>query len=345
MKVTTVLVVDDLELTRRKIVKILSISPFIQVIGTAVNGNDAIRKVMALKPDVVTLDLEMPGMDGFTFLRWLMKNSPRPVLVISSNDSNRVVFKALELGAVDFLVKPATTESDQTHFFRKLLLSRIKKIARLSSDTIVSRVNLFSEASQLKSFISHKKGRIELIVIGASTGGPPAIHHIIASLPADFDKNIVIIQHMPKGFTKPFADRLARSTQNQVREAENGSEFDTGVIYVAPGGFHLIPKSSGTSIYMTLEPKKNTDKYVPSIDKFMIPAANIFGPRILGILMTGMGNDGIRGFRAIKNMGGVTMAESEKTALVYGMPKEAIKNSLVDHIVDLQDIPNRLLEL
>jgi len=344
MKTTSVLVIDDLEVTRRALVKILSVSPFIEVVGTAVNGNDAIRKVMALTPDVVTLDLEMPDMDGFTFLRWLMKHSPRPVLVISSNDTNRVVFKALELGAVDFLVKPAPSETDQLHFFRKLLISRIKKVARLSSDTIVSRVNLFSETSSPSAFISDKKGKIELLVIGASTGGPPAIHHIIASLPSGFDKCIVVIQHMPKGFTRPFAERLARVSKLEVSEAEDGTELRPGEIIVAPGGYHLIPQRSGTATFCTLEAKDSNDKYVPSIDRFLISASRLYKSRLLGILLTGMGNDGLQGFEAIKKNGGTTIAESEKSALVYGMPREVIRNNLADHIIPLTDIPDKLLE-
>ncbi|MBN2381580.1 chemotaxis-specific protein-glutamate methyltransferase CheB [bacterium] len=345
MKQTSVLVVDDLELTRRNLVKILSVSPFIEVVGTAVNGNDAIRKVMALSPDVITLDLEMPVMDGFTFLRWLMKNNPRPVLIISSNDSNQIVFKALDLGAVDFLVKPVPTDQDQVHVFRKLLISRIKKIARLSSDTIASRVNFFHETTNLKAHIVEKKGRIDCIVIGASTGGPPAIHYIIASLPSTFATSIVIVQHMPKGFTRPFAERLARMTKIPVQEAEHGSEIHESGITIAPGGYHLIPQQSGTATFCSIEPKHDQDRYVPSIDRFMVAAAEIYKSRIMGVLLTGMGNDGSLGFEAIKKAGGITIAESETSALVYGMPKAVIRNNLADYIVPLTEIPEKILAL
>lgn len=345
MNKTGILVVDDQESTRRALVDILSISPFIEIRGTARNGNDAIRKVMELSPDVITLDLEMPEMDGFTFLRWLMKNQPHPVLIISSRESNRTVFKAMELGAVDFIVKPSQSDKIHDHSFRKHLISSIKKIAQLSTETLVHRVNLFSETFSSISPTTQFSDTIKMILIGASTGGPPAIHHIIGSLPDDFDKTILIVQHMPKGFTKHFAERLGRATALKVREGQNGEEYGPGEVIVAPGGYHLIPRKTGMSTHLVLEPKIPHDTYIPSIDRSMIAAAEIYGPAVMGVLLTGMGNDGVKGMTAIKERGGVTIAESDKTAVVFGMPREAIRKKVIDHVLPLEDIPNHLVAL
>lgn len=345
VKMTSVLVVDDQQINRQYLVKVLSLSPFIQVIGTAVNGNDAIRKVMALSPDVVTLDLEMPEMDGFTFLRWLMKYQPTPVLVISSNDSSRTVFKSMELGAVDFLVKPIDPGNQHAVLFRKHLISRIRGIAELSREKLASRVNLFSEALGTFDPVKDRTSKTDLVIIGASTGGPPAIQRIVASLPAAISASVVVLQHMPKGFTGHFAERLARTSNVIVREAKEGDELYPGQVLIGPGGYHLIPRSLGSSIILSLEPRRPEDRYVPSIDRFMLAAASLFGSRVLGVLLTGMGNDGVAGFEEIKRQGGITIAESEETAVVFGMPGEAIRRNVVDHVLSLSDIPHRIFDL
>lgn len=344
MKNISVLVVDDLEVTRRNLVKILSVSPFIDVVGTAINGKDAIRKTTILTPDIITLDLEMPEMDGLTFLRWLMKNRPTPVLIISSNKSNRVVFKALEFGAVDFVVKPTSVKAQQSLPFRKHLLSQIKRVAELSGEKISKRVNLFSD---IKSAVITKKYHdrdIDIIVIGASTGGPPAIHHIISSLPRDLKQTFIIVQHMPKGFTKPFSERLSRVTEMKVTEAFEGCELKKGEIYVAPGGYHILPTKVNNKVHITLERKRIDDKFSPSINLFMTEIADIYGSRVMGVLLTGMGDDGAKGLSRVKKEGGITIVESEKTAVVFGMPKEAIRRNAAEYIEPLENITKRMLE-
>ncbi|HEX9757414.1 MAG TPA: chemotaxis response regulator protein-glutamate methylesterase [Nitrospiria bacterium] len=343
-----VLVVDDSAFYRQSIISMLKAFPDIEVIGSVANGHEAMRFVLKEKPDVITLDLEMPEMDGFTFLRWLMRNAPIPVLVISSQSEAASVFKALELGAADFMAKPTKKASLEIMNLQAELRLKIGTIVKIPPEKMKVRIQAPSRFSgeRMEAKVSRGssyRNSVDLIAIGASTGGPPAIQAIITMIPKDFSTPIVIAQHMPPVFTHYFAERLDRISQLEVKEAEPGDMVGPGRVLIAPGGSHMVFERTGDCIFVRIQPPQKGDRYVPSIDSLMASSANVFGPKVLGVLLTGMGNDGKKGMRKIKEGGGITVAESEETAVIYGMPKEAIKDGVVDRILPLLSIPEFIL--
>jgi two-component system chemotaxis response regulator CheB len=340
-----VLVADDSPLFRRMISTLFHHYPQIEIIGLAEDGEKAMKWVVDQKPDVVLLDLEMPHIDGFTFLRWLMATFPTPVLVISSRADGYSVFRALELGASDFFAKPAQNETLAEH--SKELVSKIEIISKISKEKLVKK---FSDTALLQPGAGipspsprPKKSISRLLTIGASTGGPPALYEIITHLPENIPAAIAISQHMPAGFTKSFAERMNKASNVPVLEAVGGEQLENGRVYVAPGGYHLLFQQKDSKVYTVLKEKKEQDRYVPSIDMMMCSAAEIFGHQVYGIILTGMGNDGKNGMKLIKEKGGSTLAESEETAVVYGMPREAVQAGVVDKSLPLDKIVNEIL--
>lgn len=344
---TKVVVVDDSAFYRRTIAEILNQSTDIEVVRTACNGLDAIRVVSDSSPDVITLDLEMPEMDGFTFLRWLMSNRPIPVVVISSRSEAGSVFKALELGAVDFIEKPSKVASLEIVKLSHELISKVNTAASIPKDKLHIQSNRMT-ALYANHFPAHSGGGLfKLVAVGASTGGPSAIQEIIKRLPRDLPAAIIVSQHMPPVFTRYFAERLDKFGILPVKEAADGEGIKSGVVYISPGGRHLkliSDKTDKRAINVSLLQAKEDDKYSPSVDLMMLSAAEVSGSNTIGVLLTGMGSDGKKGIKKIKESGGRTIAESESTAIVFGMPKEAILDGVIDKILPINEIAGEIVE-
>jgi two-component system chemotaxis response regulator CheB len=342
------LVVDDSAFNRGAISQMLETDGGIEVVGVATDGVDAIGKTLRLGPDIITLDLEMPTMDGYTFLRWLMKERPTPVVVISSRSDSRSVFRALELGAVDFLAKPEAKISKSIEAIRDELLAKVHAIHHLELGKVQSTMRLLAQerpapAPRKDEELVPRKGPIEVVAIAASTGGPPAIQAILTALPPDLPASIVISQHMPPGFTRSYAERLNKISSLVVSEAAAGDRLRPGVVLIAPGGHHLLVRRDREGLLAELVPRRSTDKYVPSADLMMTSVAEVCGPATLGIVLTGMGNDGTAGATAIKQRRGQCLAESEESAVIFGMPQEAIRAGGVDKVLPLAQIAEEIL--
>lgn len=339
------LVVDDSPYNRQTIIRMLQYAPSIKVVGTASDGKEAISKVIKLRPDVVTLDLEMPRMDGFTFLRWIMKEAPIPIIVVSARSDDRSVFKALELGAVDFIVKPTAKASPELQKIQEELIAKINAVAHLEMGKMKANLELLSESMGREiEEVPKKPKKVELIAIGASTGGPPAIQAILLRLPKNLPAGLVISQHMPEGFTRHFAERLDKISSLAVKEAEDGEIVESGKVLIAPGGYHMTLQQSGEEVKTLLKRRSLADKYVPSVDIMMKSAAAIYGRKVLGVILTGMGKDGKDGMKAIKDQRGQTIVESEESSVVFGMPQEVIEAGAADKVLPLKEIPEEIIK-
>jgi two-component system chemotaxis response regulator CheB len=348
MKKIKALVVDDSAYNRMTITKMLERDPGIEVAGVAGDGVDAITKTLRLQPDVITLDLEMPTMDGYTFLRWLMKERPTPVLVLSSRSDSRSVFRAMELGAVDFLAKPEARISRSIEGLREELVAKVYAVLHLKMSKVQSTIDLLAKGpdpqpAHQEDDASQERGPIDVVAVASSTGGPPALQAILAALPKRFGAGIVISQHMPPGFTRSFADRLNKLSALMVSEAEAGDRILPGRALITPGGYHLLVRKEGADLVVELVPRVPEDVYVPSADRMMVSAANACASAALGVVLTGMGRDGAEGVVAIKRQGGRCLAESEETAVVFGMPQEAIRTGAVEKVLPLGMMAGELL--
>jgi two-component system chemotaxis response regulator CheB len=340
-----VLVVDDSAFSRRTISKILESIPGVEVIDTGQDGQDALKKVMRLRPDLITLDLEMPLMDGFTFLRWVMSTMPTPVIVVSAQEADENVFKAMDLGAVDFVVKPTKYASVQLEDIKNDLIEKVLATPLLEMQKVKARIQAqaVKENQETQRILPDEIPKI--IGIASSTGGPTAIHSILNSLPSNFPVPIVIAQHMPPSFTAMFADRLNKYTPLTVKEAEEDDLILPGRAYIAPGGKHLSIEKRSNKLYARILKRETDPRYSPSADVLFKSIAEELKSQTVGAVLTGMGDDGKEGMKYIKDKGGITIAESEKTAIIFGMPQEAIKAGIVDYILPLDDISAHLLSL
>jgi two-component system chemotaxis response regulator CheB len=349
VKTIKVLVIDDSAYSRRTITKMLDELPEVEVIGYASNGEEGIRRIVDLKPDLVTLDLEMPVMDGFTLLRIIMNSCPIPIIVISARNDDERVFKALELGAVDFIAKPGGAISVELINIREDLQNKVRSILSLNMETIRRRgsidpaVKTTDVRTPLVARRIGAKSSVDLVAIGASTGGPPALQKIFTDFPQELPFAVLVSQHMPSGFTKAFADRLNRLCPFPIKESADGDTVVAGQVYVAPGGFNmLVELVNGESVIRLVEPSAR-DRYVPSVDAMFESVAALYGQRVLAVVLTGMGNDGSRGVKAVKAGGGQVFAEAEESAIVFGMPREAIATNLVDKIVPLDAVADEIM--
>jgi two-component system chemotaxis response regulator CheB len=340
-----VLVVDDSAYSRQTIKKMLESDPGVTVIGIAVDGIDAIAKTLRLKPDLITLDFEMPEMDGFSFLRWLMSQKPTPVIMVSSYSDSKTVFKALELGAVDFIAKPSKRASVELKDIEKDLIAKVKGTKGLNMNVLSKNLRLLEERGQQVPDIELDKSPIEIVCIGASTGGPQALQIVLTKLPSDFPAGIVVSQHMPRGFTKPLADRLDKLSQIKIKEASDGDEVEEGAVLVCPGGSHMTLKRRSSRVRVSLKEASFDDKYIPSIDIMMTSASEHYGRKTMGVVLTGMGNDGRRGMLEIKTKGGYTITESEETSVVFGMPSEVIKAGAANKVLPISEISGEMIKI
>jgi len=339
------LVIDDSAYNRVTLSRMLESHQGISVVATAVNGEDGIKQVMKHRPDVITLDLEMPIMDGFAFLRWLMANRATPVIAVSSRSSDRSVFKALELGAVDFIAKPGGRVSPRLEEIQKDLITKVTQMAEIRMENVrrlIAEEDRKPEDVVVEAMVCAKG--IEVVVIGCSTGGPPALQHLFQALPL-MPVPIVVAQHMPPTFTRLFAERVNRLTRYSVKEAEDGDILANGTVYIAPGGMQTEIRRLTEGLQVRVFPAAAADLYAPSVDRLFSTASDSCADRLVAIIMTGMGDDGAASIRKVHERGGKTIAESSQTAIIFGMPGEAIKTGAVDQVLPLPEIADAVHRL
>ncbi|MEM2081041.1 MAG: chemotaxis response regulator protein-glutamate methylesterase [Candidatus Bathyarchaeia archaeon] len=330
-----ILVVEDSLLMQKILIDLLQSDPQIKVIGTARDGEEALSKIALLKPDVVTLDIEMPRMNGLTTVRKIMEINPLPVVMVSALTQReaQLTLKALEYGAVDYVPKPSGPISLNMDVVKDELISKVKTAASANIRRDKPKMAEILEPSKSKS-------NDKIISMAASTGGPAAVAYILKNIPEN-SPPILVVQHMKKGMTKLFAEMLNQECKISVKEAEDGDVVREGLAMIAPGGFHMLVMKSGR-IKLTTSPPVN---YVrPSADVTMKSAAKAYGSKNIGVILTGMGVDGAKGIEAIKKKGGLTIAQDEKTCVVFGMPNAAIKTKCVDFVLPLDYIPKLIIK-
>ena len=341
-----VLVVDDSAFVRKVVSQMLTRSPFIEVVGTARDGADALEKTAELKPDVITLDLIMPGMDGVQFLREQMSRMPVPVVVCSiAHDSGEMAIAAFDAGAVEFVQKPTALATDRVFEVADELVAKVKAAARVPMSRVIGeRPHLRREP--LPEVMRNGAGlRTDLVVIGISTGGPQALRELIPALPAAFPVPIAMVLHMPVGYTDMYARRLNEISQLEVTEARDGDLLRAGVVLLAPAGKHLtFVRHEDSSVRTRIDLRPIDTPHRPSVDVLFRSAAEVYGPRVLGLVMTGMGDDGLLGAGYIKAQGGRVITEAESSCIVYGMPRTVVDAGLSDQSVPLAKIAETLTE-
>jgi len=339
-----VLVVDDSALMRKLIPNILARDPMIDVVGTAMDGAFALKKIEELRPDVVTLDLEMPRMDGMETLRLIMRRAPLPVIMVSthSKEGAYATFKALALGAIDFVAKPKEASSGHLDAIATQLIEKIKVAKRaVGSRTGTPAVTEPIQPVKKTARVALPPHRI--IAIGVSTGGPNALQFVLSQIPAEFTGSLLIVQHMPEGFTEMFARRLDECCELEVQEAKSGDLLLAGRALICPGNRHMMVRRMPRGDMVVLSDSAPVNGHRPSVDVLFHSVSQEFGPMSVGVLMTGMGEDGAEGLGAIKAAGGMTIAQSEDTCVVPGMPRAAILKGYANRIVPLDTIGQHLV--
>jgi two-component system chemotaxis response regulator CheB len=344
MKKVRVLVVDDSAVMRKMIPDMLEADPSIEVVGTAMDGTFCLKKIEELKPNVVTLDLQMPGMNGIDTLKEIMRWHPVPVIVVSSHSTEgaSITLKALGLGAVDFVTKPQDASAHKE--MATVLIAKI----RAAADCKVVRPGTLRGAPAPAEKISTGKAvplASKLVAIGISTGGPQALEFLLAQLPPDFPGAIVVVQHMPEGFTDMFARRLDELCSLRVKEAQSGDMLQAGRVLVCPGSRHIKVKRLAMGDVVMLNEEHRVNGHRPSVDVLFHSVAEEFGSHAVAVLMTGMGDDGAEGLGAVKKAGGMTIAQSEESCVVFGMPRVAIERGYAMRVVALDVLSSTLQAL
>jgi two-component system chemotaxis response regulator CheB len=352
-----VLVVDDSAFMRKAITSMLSSDPGIRVIGAARDGEEAIDLVLKLQPDVVTLDVEMPRMSGLETLKVIMERAPLPVLMLSSltTEGAKETLTALELGALDFVAKHLDDVSFNILRIRNELIGKVKAVARKKFKITP---HPFGSAQGMLHPLPMRgeergwggprlySGKVSVVAIGVSTGGPKALQEVLPLLPKELPAAVLVVQHMPKGFTGPFAERLNQLSKIEIKEGENGEAIKTGMVYIAPGGLHMkAVKKRATEVNVEISEQPSDLLHRPSVDVMMLSVAEVYSGRCLGAIMTGMGNDGLEGMRAIKNSGGKTIAQDEESCIVYGMPKAVVDAGIADKVVPLSSMAGEIVNM
>lgn len=337
-----VLIVDDSPFIRKALLRIFESEPSITVVGVARNGKEAIEKVIELEPDVITLDIMMPEMDGIETLKIIMGTKPTPVLMLSqyTHEGTELTLNALEFGAMDFVDKSTTGLMD---FFglAKEIISKVKAI------TGQRPLRIASSSMALQDFKS--RGIIDAVAIGTSTGGPPALQVLLPKFPKDISFGVLIVQHMPQGFTGPLAKRLDTMCQIHIKEAEEGDKIEPGIALIAPSGLHMkvtpppnSPHGGHRGVRLDMEPINTAHR--PSVDVLFQAVADNYGNRSIGVILTGMGSDGAKGIRLMKEQGAVTLAQDEETSTIFGMPKVAIESGVIDKVVPITSMAEEILK-
>lgn len=340
-----VLVVDDSALVRSLLAEIIRDAPDMTLVGAAPDAYVARDMVKEFSPDVITLDIEMPRMDGLAFLEKLMNARPTPVIMISTltEAGAETTLRALELGAVDFIPKPKLGIASGIREYAELIVEKIRTAAGVRVKAQVKRIQPEIAASQKPPASGRLQSTEKIIAIGASTGGTEAIKELLMQLPAAVP-GIVMTQHMPAGFTRTYAERLNKMTRLYVAEAKGGERILPGHAFLAPGGHHLIVVRSGADYLVKLSDAEPLHRHRPAVDVMMESVALAGGKNVLGVLLTGMGKDGAKGMLDIRNHGGYTFAQDEASCVVYGMPKEAVLCGGVDQVVELDKMGAAMLE-
>jgi two-component system chemotaxis response regulator CheB len=357
-----ILIVDDSPFMRKSLQKMLEEAPDLRVVATARDGIDALEKIAEHKPDIVTLDIEMPRMDGLTCLKKIMAEHPMPVLMVSSltQEGAQATFDALSLGALDFIPKENSFASMSILQIQHDLQEKVRRLAasprfhkqpgaaasvQAPAPPAAPRPSppLKPSAPPPPSGATLASSpQAELLVIGSSTGGPKALQDILPTLPANLPVPCLIVQHMPSTFTKPFADRLDGLCQVHVKEAEQGEPLKAGTVYIAPGGIHMTYGARGPKGCIDLSPEPVSSLHRPSVDVLFLSVSELFRGQVLAGILTGMGADGAKGMEQLKKKGAHTLAESEESCVVYGMPRAAVERGCVDVVAPLADIPGHL---
>ncbi|HSM87206.1 MAG TPA: chemotaxis response regulator protein-glutamate methylesterase [Candidatus Limnocylindrales bacterium] len=339
-----VLVVDDSALMRKLIPQILARDSQIEVVGTAMDGAFGLKKIDDLKPDVVTLDLEMPRMDGMETLRQITRKHRVPVIIVSAltTEGATATFKALALGALDFVAKPRDAASVHMDEIAEDLIAKIKvasktKMLNAAAPSLLERPKPAKPAARLH------KDPTKIIAIGVSTGGPNALQYLLSQLPGDFPGSIVVVQHMPEGFTEMFARRLNECCAIDVKEAQSGDVLMAGRALICPGDRHIRVRRMTLANTVVLSDEARVNGHRPSVDILFRSVAVEFASQAIGILMTGMGDDGAAGLGQIKSAGGLTIAQTEESCVVFGMPKAAIERGFAMRVVPLDSLANTLV--
>ncbi|OOE01101.1 chemotaxis response regulator protein-glutamate methylesterase [Anoxybacillus kestanbolensis] len=351
MNKVKVLVVDDSAFMRKLISDFLSEHPRLHVVGTARDGQEALQKIEQLNPDVVTLDVEMPVMNGLETLKHIMQKKPLPVVMISSTTTEGAenTILALQYGAVDFIAKPSGAISLDLYKIKDKMIEKVflASEANLRTVKIKQKMSMLPQKQYSKIGVSERNnaiGKKKIIAIGTSTGGPRALQHVLTKFPATIDAPILIVQHMPKGFTKSLATRLDSLCNIRVKEAEDGEVIQKGTAYIAPGGNHLYVKRVGTSLAIHLDEGAPRNGHRPSVDVMFESLSALTDYEKVAVIMTGMGSDGTAGLKQLKVSGKTfVIAESAESSVVFGMPKSAIAANVVDEIVHVDDIAEAVM--
>lgn len=339
-----VLVVDDSLVMRKTISRMLSKDKAIEVVGTAVDGRDALEKVESLKPDVITMDVEMPVMNGIEALKKIMEKDPVPVIIMSAltREGAEITMEALHLGACDFVTKDFTNMGNSFSSKEAEVIAKVKNVAKNKVRFLLRKLDIKPRPEAAIS--PDQKVRHEVLAIGASTGGPPALQHILTRLPRAFPVPIVIAQHMPKIFTQSFSQRLDAVSQLQVKEAEDGETLRAGIAYIAPGNTHMAVRRKGRSVFVQFI-EGTQYIYRPSVDLLMSTTAETFERQSFGVILTGMGNDGVQGMKEMKAKGGYIVAQDEETCVVFGMPRAVISANLADAVLPIDKISEEIMRV
>jgi len=348
--VTRVVVVDDSGFFRRRIVEILEADARIEVVGTAGDGKEAIEQVARLKPDVVTMDIEMPVMDGITAVRHIMSTQPLPILMFSSltHDGAQATLDALEAGAVDFLPKRFEDIAKDREEAKMLLRRRIHAVARQRrapsrAAAPSGRGNVATSSAPAPAPVI-KRGQFQMVAIASSTGGPVALAQVLTKLPANYRFPVVVVQHMPASFTPAFATRLDQQCAIKVKEAEDGDLVKPGQVLIAPGGRQLNLRQAGGEVRVVISDGDAALHYKPCADITFSSVASVYGGKTLALVLTGMGSDGREGARELKKQGATIWSQDEASSVIYGMPMAVAEAGLSDQVLSLRDIGESLVQ-
>lgn len=342
-----VLIADDSALMRKLLTRILQSDPDMEVIGAARDGNDVVEKARQLKPDVITMDVNMPGQDGITALQYIVHEKICPVIMVSSltQEGAATTFEALELGAFDFVAKPGGTVSSNMDSVSAELLAKIRaavqsKSRRRKGENSLPVINKPLETPKTSARSSKP---MKAVAMGISTGGPKMIYEVLPLLPPDINAALFLVQHMPPNFTSTYVKRLNQNCRLEVVEAQAGMKIEKGIVYVGSGGRHLNLAKNSAGDVLTRLPSKPEHLFIPSVSVMMHSIVQVYGSQTVGVIMTGMGNDGADSMLEIRRAGGITIAESEETAIVFGMPGEAIKLGGAEIVVPIWNIAREIM--